>query len=161
MKQALYDTDGIAAVRYPKGGEPAALAEYVPTTAPYVYDEDGRDVLVVTYGRTYGTVKMVCDRLRQQGRALSVLKLNRVLPLPEDVVSLAKEYRCVLVAEEARSGVGDLLGSRLMQSGFAGRYGVRSIEETLGACTTEQGLQQVGLDETGIEAWIQACSEGL
>lgn len=161
LRQALYDTDGIAAVRYPKGGEPASLADYVPSAAPYVYEENGRDVLVVTYGRTYGAVREVCRRLEQQGQALSVLKLNRVLPLTEDVVALAMDYRCVLVAEETRGGVGDLLGSCLMQAGFAGRYGVRSIEETLGACTTEQGLHRLGLDESGIAAWIQTYTEGL
>ncbi len=161
LKQALYDTDGIAALRYPKGGEPAALADYVPTTAPYVYEEGGRDTLVITYGRTYGAVHTVCRRLREDGQALSTLKLNRVLPLAGDVVSIASQYRCVLVLEETRGGVGVLLGNTLLQNGFTGRYAVRDITETLGACTTEQGLQRVGLDEQGVEAFIQAHTEGL
>lgn len=161
LKQALYDTDGIAALRYPKGGEDPTLADYVPTDAPYVFENNGGDTLVVTYGRTYGAVRAVCHRLQEGGQALSVLKLNRVLPLTDEVVSLASSYRCVLVAEETCGGVGDLLGSALLKVGYTGRYAVRSITETLGACTTEQGLHRVGLDADGIESFIKTHTEGL
>ena len=161
LKQAIYDTDGIAALRYPKGGEDAALADYTPTTAPYVYEQNGQDTLVVTYGRTYGAVRTVCRRLQAEGQALSVLKLNRVLPLIDDIVALAAPYRRVLVLEETRGGVGALLGSALLRSGFSGHYAVQDIAETLGACTTAQGLSRVGLDENGVEAFIKAHTEGV
>ena len=160
LKQAVYDTPGIAAVRYPKGGEPAGLEDYTPTEAPYVLAEGGdKKVLLVTYGRTYGEVKAYADRMG--GQAPSVLKLNRVLPLTDDVVAMAKDYACVLVLEETRGGLGDLLGSALMQAGYTGRYGVRAIRETLGACTTAQGLRRVGLDAEGIETFVNQHREGL
>ena len=160
LRQALYDTDGIAAVRYPKGAESPLLAGYEPSYKPYDYDDDGsRDLLLVTYGRTYGEVKALCDRRRAAGQATGVLKLNRVLPLDEDVAAIARDYRCVLVLEETRGGVGELLGSRLLQSGYAGHYAVRAIGETLGACTTQQGLHRVGLDAEGIEAFVRAHTE--
>ena len=162
LRQALYDTDGIAAVRYPKGAESALLAEYQPSYKPYDYDDDGsRDLLLVTYGRTYGEVKALCDRRRGDGQATGVLKLNRVLPLDEEVAAIARDYRCVLVMEETRGGVGELLGNRLLRSGYTGHYAVRSIEETLGACTTQQGLHRVGLDAEGIEAFVRAHTEDV
>lgn len=162
LHQALYDTDGIAAVRYPKGGEGDLLADYVPDAAPYTLDDDGaRDVLLVTYGRTYGEVAALCRRYRSEGKSVSVLKLNRILPVAAEVVALAAEYKCVLVLEETRGGLGDLLGSRLMQAGFGGKYAVRAIEETLGACTTVQGLHRVGLDAAGIESFVKAHTEGI
>ncbi len=159
LKQALYDTPGIAAVRYPKGGEDPALAKYAPTGETYDYDNRNGKVLLVTYGRTYGAVKTYVDN--QPGQALSVLKLNRVLPLTDEVVAIAKGYDCVLVLEETRGGVGELLGSALLKAGYAGRYGVRSIQETLGACTTAQGLNRVGLDAEGIAAFVAEHTEGL
>ncbi len=162
LKQALYDVGGIAAVRYPKGGEGDLLANYEPTTAPYVLDDDGgRDLLLVTYGRTYGEVLPLCRRYREAGKSVSVLKLNRILPVAAEIVEIASEYKCVLVLEETRGGVGDLLGSRLMQAGFGGHYAVRAIEETLGACTTAQGLHRVGLDAAGIETFVKAHTEGV
>jgi hypothetical protein len=55
----------------------------------------------------------------------------------------------------------ELLGSRLLRSGYAGHYAVRAIEETLGACTTQQGLHRVGLDAEGIEAFVRAHTEDV
>lgn len=160
LKQALYDTTGIAAVRYPKGGESGVLADYVPSEAPFVLTEGGnKEVLLVTYGRTYGDVAAYAAGVG--GQAPSVLKLNRVLPLTDEVVAIAKEYRCVLVLEETRGGMGELLGSALLKAGYAGRYAVRAIEETLGACTTAQGLRRVGLDADGIATFVAAHTEGL
>lgn len=162
LRQALYDTDGIAAVRYPKGGEGDLLADYEPNYKPYYLDDDGgRELLLITYGRTYGEVAALCKRYRQAGKSVSVLKLNRILPVEAEVVALAAQYRCVLVLEETRGGVGDLLGSRLMQAGFGGKYAVRAIEETLGACTTAQGLHRVGLDAEGVETFVKAHTEGI
>ena len=103
----------------------------------------------------------LCRRYREAGKTVSVLKLNRILPVEAEVVALAAQYQCVLVLEETRGGVGDLLGSRLMQAGYGGKYAVRAIEETLGACTTEQGLQRVGLDAEGIASFVKAQTEGV
>ena len=126
----------------------------------YDYDDDGgRDLLLVTYGRTFDAVRQVCAARRADGQATSVGKLNRVLPLPQEVVTLATAYRCVLVLEESCGGVSDLLGSALLQSGYTGRYGVRAITDTPGVCTTEQGLQAAGLDITGISVrQINGCT---
>lgn len=164
LRQALYDTDGIAAVRYPKGNQPDILADYEPTYKAFDWQDDtGRELLLVTYGRTFGSALAVCRQLREQGRPVSLLKLNRILPLDEEAVEAACSYRCVLMLEEAtaRGGIGDLLGSRLMQMGYTGHYAVRAIEETLSACTTAQGLARVGLDEAGIAAFVQQQTEAL
>ena len=158
LRQALYDAAGIAAVRYPKGNEPTELADYEPVYGPYDYiDGKNTDLLLVTYGRTFGTVLEAVRRHQRNGRHLSVLKLGRLLPLEEDAVELAAKYRRVVFLEEAgsRGGLGEYFGSRLLQRGFDGRYVSHAIEETPGACTTAQGLQQAGLDIDGILALIQ------
>lgn len=160
LRKAIYDTTGIAAIRYPKGGEEAVLTDYEPVDRPYVLDEDGKDLLLITYGRTYGEVLALSRRYRSEGKSVSVLKLNRILPVADEIVELAAQYRCVLVLEETRGGVGDLLGNRLMQSGFAGKYAVRSIQETLGACTTAQGLHRVGLDAEGMDKFVKEQGYG-
>ena len=117
-------------------------------------------MLLITYGRTYGEVLALCRRYREAGKAVSVLKLNRILPVADEIVTIASGYRCVLVLEETRGGVGDLLGNRLMQVGYGGHYAVRAIEETLGACTTAQGLHRVGLDVEGISAFVEEHAYG-
>ena len=46
-------------------------------------------------------------------------------------------------------------------SRYTGRYAVRAIQETMGACTTAQGLHRVGLDAEGVESFVKAHTEGL
>ncbi len=157
LRQALYDTPGIAAVRYPKGAQADSLADYEPSYKAFDWlDDKGRDLLLVTYGRTFGDVLTVCRQRQRNGHRTGVLKLNRILPLPEEAVEIAAGYRRVLVFEETgrRGGIGEILGSRLVQTGFTGHYAVRAIDETLGACTTAQGLAHLGLDVPGIAAFV-------
>ncbi len=157
LRQALYDTDGIAAVRYPKGAEPAILADYQPSYRAYDYDDSGvRRTLVITYGRIFGDVMAISRRYRDAGAPFSVLKLNRIHPLDDEIVAIARQYDTVLCIEESarNGGVGEYLGTRLAQIGFGGRYALRAIDVTLGACTTAQGLHITGLDAEGIEQFI-------
>lgn len=158
LRQAMYDTDGIAAVRYPKGGEHPLLEGYAPGYEPFEHiDGRSREVLVVTYGRTYGEVLAAVRQRSQNGCRTSVLKLNRILPPVEEAVKLAAAYRCVLFVEEgmAQGGIGEMFGCRLMQIGFTGRYAIRGITENPGVCTTAEGLHAAGLDAAGIAAFIR------
>ncbi len=157
LRQALYDTGGIAAVRYPKGGESPALADYKPSYKNYEYfDSDRRSLLLVTYGRTFGDVWTLSRQKKRNGEPVSVLKLNRIHPLDEEAVDIARQYDTVLFVEEAarQGGVGEYLGNRLLQAGFKGHYAVRAIDVTLGACTTAQGLEETGLDAAGIANFV-------
>ena len=158
LRQALYDVQGIAAVRYPKGGEHPALTAYEPVYAPFDYtDGKTKDLLIVTYGRTYGEVLTVCRHRQRNGERTSVLKLNRIHPLPPEAVAIAAKYARVFFFEEASvsGGVGEYMGAQLLASGYTGKYIVHGIDKPIGTCTTAEGLQKVGLDAAGIEACIR------
>ncbi len=159
LKQALYDNDGIAAVRYPKGSEHPALAGYEPSyqSFEHIRDKSGR-LLLITYGRTLGHGLEVSRRRQRNGQPAAILKLNRIHPLEDEVVAIARQYPQVLFFEEAarQGGVGEYLGDRLLETGYTGRYAVRALEETPGVCTTAEGLHDAGLDAEGIAAFIAA-----
>lgn len=158
LRQALYDTEGIAAVRYPKGEESPLLEGYAPQYQPFDYtDGHGRELLVVTYGRMYGPVLEAVGRRGRNGKRTSVLKINRILPLPEEIVPLAAGYERVLFVEEGAvsGGIGEMLGCRLAETGFTGVYTVHGLRETPGVCTTAQGLHAAGLDTDGIYALLE------
>ncbi len=169
LRQAIYDTDGIAAVRYPKGGEHPLLSDYEPSYQPYTLAEGkSKKLLLVTYGRTYGETLAARRRMQQNGCYPALLKLNRIHPIEEDVIAKMAEYDCVLFFEEVSrtGGVGEAVGNRLSQAGYKGHYAVKAIDTLLGACTTEQGLHTVGLDAEGIGAFVReqldklaACSQ--
>ncbi len=158
LRQALYDTDGIAAVRYPKGGEHALLTGYAPSYQPYTLKEGkNKKLLLVTYGRTYGEALAACRQLEQNGQYPALLKLNRIHPLEEDVLALIAGYDCVLFFEEVSraGGVGEYVGGQLALRGYRGYYAVHAIDTILGACTVAEGLETVGLDTAGIMRFVR------
>ncbi len=154
LKQAAYDTDGIAAVRYPRGGEPLSLHNYTPDGAPIFLEEtEHADTLVVTYGRVYGNVLTAAQQCAQNGKPVSVLKMAKIFPLEQAVVQTAMRYTRVVFVEEAakRGGIGEYLAARLLENGFKGQYIVRAIEQNLPPCTLEQGMYLTGLDAQSLQ----------
>lgn len=148
LRQALYDVTGIAAVRYPKGSESAALAALKPDYAPYTFLNDEGDTLVITYGRLLANVLEAADRAAETGVKIAVLKLNKIYPLPESLPETLTRYRRIIFAEESarRGGIGELLASQLLSVGYTGKYDIRAIKQPLPPCTTAQGMRETGLD---------------
>lgn len=154
LRQALYDVSGIAAVRYPKGGESATLADLAPDYAPYTLLNDEGETLVITYGRLLGNVLEAANCAAEAGVKLSVLKLNRIYPLDAALPQKLLSYRRIVFAEEGarRGGIGELLASMLLTAGYTGKYVIRAIERPLPPCTTAQGMQETGLDADALLA---------
>lgn len=160
LRQAVYDTPRIAAVRYPKGAELPLPAAYEPDGKPFtLLEQPQAGVLLVTYGRIFANVWTAARRLTQAGTPVSVLKLNRICPLDEGSIAAAREYTRVLFFEEGErtGGVGEHFGARLLDAHFAGQYTLHAIDGFLSTCTTEEGLRQAGFDVDGILRAVGGC----
>ncbi len=148
LKQAVYDIPGIAAVRYPKGSEPSVLANYQPDGQPFTLFRDPlASTLVVTYGRLFGNALQAAKRLRTK-HPVSILKLTRIHPIPEEVLTIVQAYPRIIFFEEcARAGgVAQQLGAALLQQRYDGVYDPVAIDTIVSHGTVEEGLKSVGLD---------------
>lgn len=153
LKQALYDGDGIAAVRYPKGQEDELAGTDTPDYALYRLNEaEDRRVLLVTYGRLYYQAVRAAERLANEGIPVSVLKLNCIKPIDPACVASACGYEQVFFFEESSvfGGAGQQFGCLLQQQDFRGRYVLRGIEEPPAACKPTAAWQALGLDADGM-----------
>ena len=93
LKQALYDAAGIAVVRYPKGGELPGCEGFQPDYKPYTHLKNGKArILLMTYGRLFSYALIAARELSEEGMPVSLLKLTRIWPLPEECVAIAAEY---------------------------------------------------------------------
>jgi len=99
LRQAIYQTEGPVAVRYPRGGENGWSGP--STGAPADVLRTGTDLTMVTFGTMTGPVLEAARRLETDGISAEVLKLNRPIPLPEEEVltSLRKTGRLLAVQE--------------------------------------------------------------
>ncbi len=158
LRQAIYDVDGIAAVRYPKGGEGLVPDNFKPDYQPFTWYRSRRsEVLLVTYGRLFGHVLAAANELAKDGQFVSVLKLNRIKPIDPACIRVALTYFRVLFFEEGsrHGGVGELFGEMLAENNFARSYELHAIDRFLPACSVEEGLHLVGLDVDGIVAAVK------
>lgn len=148
LKQALYETEGIAAVRYPKGGQFPHLDLYKSDYKPFTHFRNASArTVVITYGRLFSNVLQAVQKV-QEVMPVSVIKLTRIHPIPEEVLTLSRQYQRIVFFEEGarNGGIAQQLGSLLMESRYRGKYEIHAIDGFIPTCSVEDGLKLCRLD---------------
>lgn len=150
LTKALFEDEGVAAVRYPRGEEGFRPDGYGQEDLSFdVYGDEDADVLLVTYGRLFSEAAQAYELLKKQGKKLCVLKLCRIKPIDKDAVKIAKKYKKIFFFEEGmRSGsVADSLRDLLEEEGWSGSYHVTAVEdEYVPHASVKSALKTLGLD---------------
>ncbi len=152
LRRALYDHKEIAAVRYPRGGELYRPEDYAPNDVYSMYGT-GSDILIVTYGRTFSYAAQALKVLEGKDMSVSILKLCRVKPLPEDAVEKASAFKRIFFFEEGMEsgGVGERFYLRLRDYDYKGSYTLTAIKDRfIPQATVDEQLRELGLDCAGI-----------
>lgn len=150
MSQALYSTDGVAAVRYPKGGEPAA--DIQPCT-DYEYSGKHGNTLAVSYGRLSGNMVTSAREASVKGAPVDWLRLVTITPLPEEALRKALEYDRIVFFEEGIlcGGIAEQFGAALLECGYRGDFeAVGADGKFVPAGTVQQQLEMFGLDRASM-----------
>ena len=150
LREAILETSGPVAVRYPRGGNGAydgAVWENQCCDAPAV--------TIVTYGITINDVLATVKRLRDEHISVDLIKLDQIAPLHLEPVrqSLARSGKLLVVEETAAAGcVGSAILAQLVQEGAAPNA-VRLINLQSGLVphgSLPLLRHRTGLDEAGI-----------
>jgi 2-oxoglutarate ferredoxin oxidoreductase subunit alpha len=75
----------------------ALIANYIPAQA--VHGSPEGDLLVLSWGSTYGAAITAVDKLRQQGAAISHAHLRYLNPFPKNLGDILQRFKKVLVPE--------------------------------------------------------------
>jgi len=76
------------------------IANIAGDLPPQTVEGDAKgDVLVISWGGTYGSVRTACSELRSAGKNVSHMQLRWLSPLPSNVGEIIKGFRRVLVCE--------------------------------------------------------------
>lgn len=151
LHKAIYSTDGIACVRYPKGAETEISKSSVAAFSDIddlFYSGKRSEILGITYGRTSVGLASAADRA-----GADFLRLITVEPLPEEVYKIALQYERVVFFEEGsvRGGVGEGLLCELCRRGFRGKAEIVGVDGGfVPAATMEEQLEMYGLDEASM-----------
>ncbi len=157
LRFALYDSPGISAVRYPRGGQLFRPADFVLSGRPVdFYGEKEAPVAIVTYGRLFSYACLALEKLRRRGIQAEIVKLNRIFPLDRMAFTRVLGRRRVFFFEEGAEpgGIGEKFGFRLSQAGFAGRFYLHAMPALLAHASVTEILHRYGLDDAGMTKTI-------
>lgn len=151
LSEALYNTDGIAAVRYPKGGESGSVEPSVS------WDWSGKrgGTLAVSYGRLSANMTAAAREASQRGEPVDWLRLVRISPIPEEALLTSLSYKRVMFFEEGilQGGIGERFGAALLEMGYSGGFEVVGVDgQFVPAGTVAQQLELFGLDRASMAA---------
>ena len=151
--RALYHTDGVVAVRYPKGEECEIPPEYEPNGNYFDEFGDGdADIAIVTYGRIFAECAYACEDLRKKYK-IKLIKLNRIKPIDDGAVTAVLNCSNVFFYEEGElsGGIGESFNYLLSESGYKGGYFIRAVEDRyVKHSTAKLLLKEYGFDRESI-----------
>lgn len=154
LNAAAYMCDGLAAVRYPRGGELYKPDDYEGKSIDFdVYGDDSAEIALVTYGRLFSYACKAKERLAAEGINIKLIKLCRIKPVDQRAIDLAAEHKRIFFFEESlvSGGIGESFGYELKKTGKNHFYKIHGINDRFVRHeTVEQALAELELDDDGM-----------
>lgn len=158
LKEALYDSiykqNGLAAVRYPRGGELYKPEGFTTESIDFnTYGNPAADCLLVTYGRLFSYAAKAKELLSEQGLEICLLKLCRIKPINTQTVNFASRFKHVWFFEEGikNGGIARNFSDLLALTHFNGSYHIKAINDTfVKQMSVNEALHMLKLDSQGM-----------
>ena len=108
LEKALFEDEGVCAVRYPRGADKKPR-EVTSVSTDFVHEMNGSRVLAVTYGRLYNELAEAQKQLEAEGKAMDTLKIIDIFPLSDKLEEIMRGYDKVFFFEESYryGGIGE------------------------------------------------------
>ena len=156
---------GPRAIRYPRGGENARLAQYGCSGQDYdfLHRTEGAQAVLISYADEMDDILTACEKLTEHRINCDALKLVKLFPFTEKMIESVKDYKIVLFAEECVEwgSIGEHLAYCLQQAGWNGTFLHAAVHTAnLPHATVPQIKQVTGLDadtlaQQVMDAWMK------
>ena len=151
---SLYHCEGPCVIRYPRGSEPQMPEGYTCTGNSYeAFGDENAEIAIVTYGRIFGEAHKAYQRLRAEGISVKLIKLNIIVPVPEESMDAIRNVKKVYMFEEGvkSGGVGESFASVMLENKLYPEFKLVAFPD----CFVKQGktdsiLKQYKLDCDGM-----------
>lgn len=158
LQQAVFETQGVCAVRYPRGKQLFVPHDYQYAGKAYnLYGNSEAKTTLVTYGRLFSFTCLARQELSEK-LPIRIVKLNRIKPVDQEAVALCADSQRVLFFEEGirQGGLGEHFGYLLEQAGFRGEYHLKAVDgRFIRHESMQQALAELELDAKGILSTIK------
>lgn len=159
LNRAMYYDMGVAAVRYPRGGELYRPKDLVDVNEDYnIYGDENSEVLLITYGREFSNVCLAKEALKKNhNKDVCILKLCRIKPINPEAIEFAMKFEKIAFFEEGilSGGIAETFLSNLESRDYKGEYIIRAIEdEFVPHGKVNSLLCRLGLDSQSVEKLV-------
>ncbi|MBQ7217953.1 MAG: 1-deoxy-D-xylulose-5-phosphate synthase [Ruminococcus sp.] len=158
LSHALYDIEGVVAVRYPRGSEGYRPDDYDVESVNYdIYGDKNADTLIITYGRLFSEALKAREQLLEKGVNACILKLCRIKPVDPEAVEFAKGFDRIFFFEEGMlsGSVAENFRMLVDEQAYSGSYRVRAINDKyIHHASVAATLSHLGLDAQGMVEMI-------
>ncbi|MBO4468550.1 MAG: 1-deoxy-D-xylulose-5-phosphate synthase [Clostridia bacterium] len=141
------ENDQLAVVRYPRGCQ--AQKTNIDCSTDFTYIKRSGKTAVVTYGRLFSNVFSATEK-----SDVSVIKLNKIYPVPDEALKIAGGYETVYFYEESskKGGIGEHFGDLLYENGFSGSYKIIAIgDKFVEQSSVSDAFKKFGFDIDSIK----------
>lgn len=118
LHKALYETNGPAAIRYPRGGQGTFIED--TSASDCVCLREGEELVLLSYGIMIQQVLDAADQLQQQGISAAVYKLNCLTAdFSEELLHAAARTQRLIVCEDVvhQGSIGQAIAEQLLLRG--------------------------------------------
>lgn len=151
---ALYHKEGPCFIRYPRGKEFYKPSDYVCSGAAFdVFGDEDAEIAIVTCGRIFGECYKAYEQLKSDGKKVKIIKLNVIIPIPEEAVASVSDAKKVFFFEEGvrSGGIGERFGGEMLTVKNTAEFILKSFPDSfIKQGKTDSILKQYGLDCDGI-----------
>ncbi len=154
LADALYQQEGLAAVRYPRGGELYRPSDFGEESIYYnIYGNPNAKYLIITYGRLFSYACKAKEQLKKKKIDICILKLCRIKPISHEAVFFASRFQSVWFFEEGvkNGGIARNFADLIALRGFKGNYHIKAIGDVfVKQMSVNEALEQLKLDNKGM-----------
>lgn len=153
LRNAVKNASNLTVIRYPRGGETVIPSTYNITDNDFDYFDNTSSKLIITYGRVTAEVINAVEQLKNKEIYISILSLNKIKPINNEVYDIALKHNEIYFYEESvRSGsIGQSFADSLFEKGYNGKYEHVAVDDNfVPHATVKSLLKKFNLDTESI-----------
>ena len=142
LRNAVKNASNLTVIRYPRGGETIIPSTYNITDNDFDYFNNNSLKLIISYGRVTAEVINAIEQLKNKEIYISILSLNKIKPINNEVYDIALKHNEIYFYEESvRSGsIGQSFADVLFEKGYNGKYEHIAVDDSFVAHATVKSL---------------------
>ena len=154
LNKSLYKINAPTVVRYPRGSQPNLPEDFIPSDDDFqFYGNPSAETVIITFGRIFYEAVKCYEKLKQEGKKVAILKLNKIYPINEKIYDHLKKFSKIYIFEEgiASGGINETLCAGFYKNGIKADLRIIAInDEFIEHMSVDEALKKYKLSADSI-----------